>query len=29
MGGFEMAVREGALMPTDGGIETRVMFETT
>jgi hypothetical protein len=28
MGGFEMAVREGALMPTDGGIETRVMFET-
>ena len=28
MGDFEMAVREGALMLTDGGIETRVMFET-
>ena len=28
MGDFERAVREGALMLTDGGIETRVMFET-
>jgi homocysteine S-methyltransferase len=28
MGDFERAVRESALMLTDGGIETRVMFET-
>ncbi|QIN83238.1 homocysteine S-methyltransferase family protein [Rubrobacter tropicus] len=28
MGDFERAVRRGALMLTDGGIETRVMFET-
>ena len=28
MSDFEAAVREGALILTDGGIETRVMFET-
>ncbi len=28
MNDFERAVREGALMLTDGGIETRAMFET-
>ncbi|CAA9443528.1 MAG: Homocysteine S-methyltransferase [uncultured Rubrobacteraceae bacterium] len=28
MGEFEAAVREGALILTDGGIETRVIFET-
>jgi hypothetical protein len=28
MNDFERAVRDGVLMLTDGGIETRVMFET-
>ncbi len=28
MAGFEEAIRGGSLILTDGGIETRVMFET-
>jgi hypothetical protein len=28
MSEFEKAVREGVLILTDGGIETRIMFET-
>ena len=28
MSEFEKAVREGALILADGGIETRIMFET-